>query len=445
MEPRIRYTTTSDGVRIAYTSFGEGPPLVVPPILVASHLQLEWEVAGRRTALERMAQRATVVRYDPRGMGMSQRDAIDFSPDAAARDLQAVADAAGLDRFALYIAGYSTVLPSLADHGDRLSHVVLMLRIRTDFPEFAERLQRIDAFMEEDWALYTEIYARIIVGWENADAGRFTPLLRASHSASSLREVNQLLVTPRRAVEQVRTNAPMMILHKMGDAASARMAAETAAGNPAAHVLGMPGVTLGPYPNELGIAAIHHFIAEEVTAASGPHLLSGAQMAAAVKTIVFTDLVDHTQMMQRLGDARGRDVLREHERITRDLLKRHGGTEVKTIGDAFMASFSSAQTAIECSVNLQRAFASQDAAGERLQVRAGINAGEPIVEQDDLFGSCVTLAARAAARAGAGQILVTDVVRQLAAGKNFGFVDAGEFVPKGFDEAVRLYEVRWRD
>jgi class 3 adenylate cyclase len=64
-------------------------------------------------------------------------------------------------------------------------------------------------------------------------------------------------------------------------------------------------------------------------------------------TILFTDLVGHTEMMQRLGDAKGRDVLREHERITREVLKAHGGTEVKTMGDGFLASFGSVTKAVE--------------------------------------------------------------------------------------------------
>src|SRR5439155_10302488 len=90
-------------------------------------------------------------------------------------------------------------------------------------------------------------------------------------------------------------------------------------------------------------------------------------------TVLFTDLVGHTEMMSRLGDERGRAVLREHERITRDVLKAHGGTEVKTMGDGFMASFGSVTRAVECAVALQRAFADHD--GEALNVRVGLNAG----------------------------------------------------------------------
>jgi adenylate cyclase len=128
------------------------------------------------------------------------------------------------------------------------------------------------------------------------------------------------------------------------------------------------------------------------------------------------------------------------------VLKRHGGAEVKTMGDGFMASFGSVTAAIDCAIALQRAFASHtESMSEPLHVRVGLNAGEPIEEDGDLFGATVILASRIAAEAGAGEILVPDTVRGLLSGKGYMFGDRGEFVPKGFDDAVRLYEVRWQD
>jgi class 3 adenylate cyclase len=167
-----------------------------------------------------------------------------------------------------------------------------------------------------------------------------------------------------------------------------------------------------------------------------------AKEPSAFRTVLFTDLVGHTEMMSRLGDERGRGVLREHERITRDVLRQHGGTEVKTMGDGFMASFGSVTKAVECAVALQKAFAEHE--GEALSVRVGLNAGEPIEEDGDLFGATVILASRIAAKADAGEILVADTVRGLCSGKGFLFADRGEFVAKGFEEPVRVYEVSWR-
>ena len=106
-----------------------------------------------------------------------------------------------------------------------------------------------------------------------------------------------------------------------------------------------------------------------------------------------------------------------------------------------MASFPTASGALECAVAIQRGFALHGEAD--LAVRIGLNAGEPVSEEQDLFGTTVQLARRICDHAEAGQILVSNVVRELSAGKGFLFADIGEIVPKGFEDAVRLYEVRW--
>ncbi len=100
---------------------------------------------------------------------------------------------------------------------------------------------------------------------------------------------------------------------------------------------------------------------------------------------------------------------------------------------------------------MQRAFARHDeSAAEPVLVRIGLNAGEPIAEEDpdgrsDLYGTAVNLAARICGHAEAGQILASNVVQELEAGKGFVFTDQGEASLKGFDKPVRLYEVRWRE
>src|SRR3970040_1133628 len=92
----------------------------------------------------------------------------------------------------------------------------------------------------------------------------------------------------------------------------------------------------------------------------GDPLIPFAPAACAV-TILFTDVEGSTALTERLGDAGARDLLREHERIVREALKAHGGSEVKTMGDGFMASFGSAVKALECAVAIQRAFAARNA------------------------------------------------------------------------------------
>ena len=112
------------------------------------------------------------------------------------------------------------------------------------------------------------------------------------------------------------------------------------------------------------------------------------------------------------------------------------------MGDGFMASFASPADALECALALQQAFAERSAgagAGPAITVRCGLNAGEPIAEDNDLFGTAVTLAARIMGEAVGGEVLVSDVIRQLVAGKRFNFEDRGVHHLRGFDDPVRLW------
>jgi len=102
--------------------------------------------------------------------------------------------------------------------------------------------------------------------------------------------------------------------------------------------------------------------------------------------------------------------------------------------------------ALACATAIQATFAERnESAEEPIRVRIGLNAGEPIAEDDDLFGTAVNEAARITATANGGEILVSNVVRELAKGKDFLFSDRGETSLKGFDEPVQLFEVRWRE
>jgi class 3 adenylate cyclase len=236
--------------------------------------------------------------------------------------------------------------------------------------------------------------------------------------------------------------APTLVLHRRGDLNYPfDLGRQMAAAIPNAKFVPLDGVishySLGD--QDAVLDAVLPFLPEvgdppRVRSAQGPF-----------RTVLFTDLVGHSEMMSRLGDERGREVLREHERITREVLKANGGTEVKTMGDGFMASFGSVTRAVQCAVALQRAMAEQnESSAEPLHVRVGLNAGEPIAEDGDLFGATVILASRIAAKAEGGEILVADTVRGLCSGKGFLFADRGEFVARGFEEPIRVYEVRWQ-
>ncbi len=162
----------------------------------------------------------------------------------------------------------------------------------------------------------------------------------------------------------------------------------------------------------------------------------------------YTHHVGSTDLTTRRGDEAAQDILRAQRELVREQIGEHSGHEVKTMGDGFMVAFASARRAVACAVDIQRAL---DQHGRRqpdqeLRVRIGLNSGEAIQEEADLFGAAVNAAARISAKAQGSQILVSETVKALlGAAKDVQFVDRGRFRLKGFPERWHLFEVVWQE
>lgn len=175
---------------------------------------------------------------------------------------------------------------------------------------------------------------------------------------------------------------------------------------------------------------------------SGLVLGSGNEPESAIRTILFTDIVDSTAMTQRLGDEGAMEIVRLHDFIVRDSLHGTGGREVKHTGDGIMAAFHSTAAAVRCAAAVQSRLHA-DERGRGLRVRIGMAAGEPLEQHGDLFGTAVQLAARLCSEAEPGQILVSNVVVELCAGKGFRFDDEREVKLKGFEKPARIHSLQW--
>ncbi len=166
---------------------------------------------------------------------------------------------------------------------------------------------------------------------------------------------------------------------------------------------------------------------------------------SAFRAILFTDMVDSTGLTQQLGDRGVMKLLRQHDAVVRSALAQFGGSEVKHTGDGIMAAFTSASQAVGAAIQVQRALHEGNADGQsRVRVRIGVAAGEPVTEQDDLFGAAVQQAARLCACAQPDCIVVSSGVQDLCRGKGISFADAGAIVVKGFAEPIAHFEVDWR-
>jgi class 3 adenylate cyclase len=448
MEPRIQYAKTADGVSIAFWTLGEGTPVVGMSDLPFSHIQLEWQDPGWRRWDERLAEKRKLVRYDGRGTGLSDRNVADYSVDAHMLDLEAVVERLGVQGFALLglVNAAPVAVAYAVRHPEAVSHLVLWC------PWAWARGARTGAFralLERDWELFTESLAHASGLSTGEDAHSFAAYLRECTTPGVAHAIFNALAEFDVTTVLSLVRSPTLIFQRREGLAlthGVEFARGLASGIPDARLVLLEGDSPAPWVGDMEavLTAIDEFLGE------GEKPVAGAEppAAGAFRTVLFTDVEGSTALTQRLGDAKARAVLREHERITRDALRAHGGAEVKALGDGFMASFSSATRALESAIAMQRAFAEYNAGvGAQglapLYVRIGLNAGEPIAEDEDLFGTAVIVAARIAAKAEGGEILASDVVRQLVAGKGFLFSDRGDVVLRGFEDPVRLYEVRW--
>jgi len=163
-------------------------------------------------------------------------------------------------------------------------------------------------------------------------------------------------------------------------------------------------------------------------------------------TILFTDIEGSTAMAHDLGNEGALQIMREHNSIVRNCIDRNSGFEVKTQGDGFMVAFASAASAILCAVDVQRSIAEYNRRRPEsvVLVRIGVNAGDTLRHEEDFFGVAVNLAARIAARARGGQILVSGLVRGLAGPvPGIIYIPRGRIEARGFAYRFRLYEVQW--
>jgi class 3 adenylate cyclase/alpha-beta hydrolase superfamily lysophospholipase len=441
VEHRIGFCTRSDGVSLAYGVAGSGPPLVLAPGWV-SHLEMTFQ-EPYDAFFGKLAAQHSFITYDKHGTGLSDRDRTEFTVESERRDLETVVDHLGLEQFDLVgvSEGGPTAISYAAAFPARVRRLVLYATFANGPglapPEFRASFVGV---VRSAWGVGSKAISDMLAPGldaaalaENARWQRRTTTPEVA--AAFLEMMYQTEVTGLLPA----VAAPTLVIQRRGDRAfSPRNARMLAAGIPGARI-------------ELLDGDQHLPSRGDVDALAGP-ILSFLDQGAALpvrpveatpspfRTIVFTDVEGHTAMMQRLGDVKGRDLLREHEALTREALAAHGGAEVKTMGDGFMASFGSAQGALNCAIALQQAFGARK--GEPLRIRVGVNAGEPIAEDDDLFGSSVIAAARIAAKAKGGQVLVSNVVRELVSGKGFLFSDTGEHVLRGFEDPVRVWELR---
>ena len=433
--PPIQYARTEDGLNIAYWAIGDGPTLIFNHPMTFSHIEQEWRTTYHREFYLALGAYFRVVRFDQRGCGLSDRSPTGYSANGFLLDLDAVLRAIGPQPaiLASLFGGTGVAVRLVLADPARFSHLVLWSPFArgADFLELpATKLSR--ELRAVDPVDGTEAFVTLMVGLgEGERAQEFALLLQrtAASTDDGARAASYDFDVLERLSE---VEVPTLVLQPSDPRmVPANLARQVAGAVPGAELVILDGQSSLPWFGhaETYVAHLRRFVlGEQAESARG-----------VTHTVMFTDLAASTATTQRLGDTAAQDLVRAHNAIVRTALEAHSGHEVKHTGDGIFAWFSAASNGLDCARAIQQGVT--DLANPDVGVKIGLNAGEPIAEEDDLYGTAVQIAARVTDLANAGEIVCTNVVRELVAGKTYLFSEREPAALKGVEEPVRLFLV----
>jgi pimeloyl-ACP methyl ester carboxylesterase len=433
--PRTRHAKSSN-VHVAYQVFGEGQiDLVFVPGFV-SNIETYWEEPNFARWLHQLGSFARVIMFDKRGTGLSDRVEALPTMDERMDDVRAVMDAAGSQRAAVFGLSEGGSLATLfaAHYPERCQALVLwgaFAKFSSWFPT-AEKLKDFYDYVEKSWGTGANI-AVWVPSKMNDPAFRewFARRERASASPAAVIALMRMnsMIDISGILPYVRV--PTLVIHRIQDpVVDVEGGRQLANSIPNARLLELPGNNYLPYFGD-DVEQVTNEVAEFLT---GEKPAPGGERTLA--TVLLTDIVDSTKRAEAIGDKRWRALLDAHNSAVRRELARFRGTEVKTLGEGFLATFDGPGRAIHCALSL---IATMRPLG--IEIRAGLHTGEIEVSADDVRGIAVHVAARVAAQAQASECLVTRTVKDLVAGADIRFSERGKRDLKGLVEAVDLFAV----
>jgi class 3 adenylate cyclase len=428
--PVTRYAL-SDDVSIAYQVMGDGPiDLVMVPGAI-SHVEFWHECPGYTAFLRRLSKFTRTMTFDKRGQGLSDRVTGAPSLEQRMDDVRAVMDAVGSKRAAIMGFSEGCAMSALfaATYPERVSHLLLFGGYAQSvmIGDFEERAaQRFDT-----WGTGTSLKAAapgLAVTPEGMEL--LAKMERLSASPGAIKAFTllngQIDVRPTLSTIQI----PTLVLHRKGD-----LIAPIEAGRDLARRI--PDAKLIEYAG-----SDHAFWLGDIDALLGDiqEFLTGSRedgspdIERILATVLFTDIVDSTRSAAAAGDQTWRHTLDSHDQIARQMVERHRGKLVKTMGDGILATFDGPGRAVRCALAFEAA-----AKQIGLPLRAGVHTGEIELRDRDVGGIAVHAAARVMAQCEPNEVWVSRVVTDLVAGAGLKFSERGSHELKGLPGRWELF------
>jgi pimeloyl-ACP methyl ester carboxylesterase len=407
-----------------------------------SNVELCWEEPLLARFLNRLASFSRLILFDKRGTGLSDRVPEDALPTLEERmeDVLAVLDAAGSDRAALlgHSEGGNLAVLFAATHPERTIALVtagiFAKRIWSpDYPWAPKRdeRERYLETVEAKWGEDADVeHLAPSAARDEAFARRLATYFRRSASpgagAGLIRMNTEIDI--RGVLPAIRV--PTLILHHTGDrdahVEEGRWIAEQISGS---RFVELPGDDHLPWVGDQDavLDQIEQFLTGHRATPTQDRVLT---------TILFTDIVESTERVSALGDQRWKALLEQHHAIVRRRITTFGGEEVDTAGDGFLATFAGPGRAVRAAMAI-----GEDLRALGLQIRAGVHTGECELIAGKVGGIAVHIAARIAADADPGEVLVSSTVKSLVAGSGLAFNARGKRSFKGVPEDWEVFAV----
>jgi class 3 adenylate cyclase/pimeloyl-ACP methyl ester carboxylesterase len=439
-EGHTLYTRSADGTNLTYQVTGAGRLALVFMHGNPVPIDLMWDDPGLTRVRKRLAAFSRTVWFEPRGLGASAGDPVQMATgEHFDEDLIAALDDAGCERVALVAASAlgSNAIAFTAAHPDRVSALLLVntwgYYIRDRECPWGVPAEKLQSFAEVAGSMWGTTSNVDIVAPSRAGDERFrqwwarcsrlgaTPeQLRDIHLVSFQRDVRPLLP---------HIEVPTLVLHRQGDryirAGSGRYLAE--------HIPNAKFVLL-PGDDHLCFVGDSDRLVDEIEEfLTGRHQAPEGDLVLA--TVLFTDIVNSTEQAARVGPREWNQLSGDHDALVRAALQRHGGREIKTLGDGFLATFNSGTQAVRCAADITRG-AAQAGLGERI----GIHSGEIELRGDDIAGLTVTIAKRICDLAGPGQILISETIKEMLVVSGLSASPHGTHRLKGVPDEWRLWD-----
>ena len=449
MTYETHYAKTADGTYIAYQVVGSGSVDVAADFHVfAGNVDLIWDEPDWGQFLPPITAFARLILHDRRGSGASTRNVPPPNLETRAADLLAVLDEVGSDAPVLGAAASTGAMHALfaATYPDRTSGMVwnyprARLAWAPDYP-WGQKQEAFDVALAQ------------AANWGTTDYARDLALARAAQRAGIPDSERHTLTVDDELMRRYARVTRNTVSPDVAEAVT-RIAWQTdvreilpSVHTPAALIIGEDDshaeMDEAEYVASLMANANVHVLsgrsglqgdafAEIVRDLAGIERSRGS-LDAVLAAVLFTDIVDSTRMQAKVGDRGWKELLLAHHSVVRGALSRWGGTEHDTAGDGFFASFVGPARAIHCALEVAERIA-----GLGIETRAGVHIGECEVIDGKPGGLAVTIGARLLGFAGPREVVVSQTVKDLAAGSGLSFTDRGEHELKGVPDLWRLY------